>query len=122
MRQGKEFIGPMSIMLIGAVLITFVKTFLKDPSVIAQFTALSPWVGAHVKALYWTSVGLLTSSVVAIPPILMFSDANDGGERVAKIENIALSIMFAVLLVCAIPSLTFLIGLGWFGAKRYLMP
>lgn len=80
-----------------------------DPYVAAEVSGINSWVGAHLRWLM-----LLASIIVVVSGgVISFNSMlkNDGRLQVLGI---------AVSLVVAILALSFLVGVGWFGAKAFL--
>ncbi len=121
-----EKLGAGLVMLLGALAVFLTRTVASDPDFIAQFASYSPWAAEHSAAIGWTATGLVMVVAIAIPPILMMQDVKDGGERlesvgtgVAVAGDIALhTAAIYMLLFFGIPGIGYLIGMGWFAAKK----
>lgn len=109
-----EFIGFAAIFGAAAGLMLLIQQALSMPEVVQALTQFSPWVGANSRALSWVTVGIVFLTTLAIPPILMLNDANDGGTRLGTLG-------FAVCAALLVPCLGFLVFVGWFSAKHLLV-
>ena len=118
--EGFEFGGFMSIMLVGGALMYAVKASLEQPDVVKNITAINPWIGNHASVLSWIAVGIIFSTVVAIPPLLMSKAANGGENVLVKIGMTAWAIIIVFAAFFLLPSLGFLLGVGWFSAKQII--
>lgn len=119
-------LGMALVMLFGALAVLLTRTVASDPDFIAQLATYSPWVAEHSAAFGWASTGVAMLVAIAAPPLLAMQDVKDGHERLESLGAGAVaagdfaltSAAIYVLLFVAIPGLGYLLGMGWFAAKK----
>lgn len=104
-----QTVGFFAVGLAVAGMLFAIGTIGNDPYVVAAVSGINPWVGANLRWL----MGFASIIVVASGGVISFRSVmkDDGRLQVLGI---------AVSLVAAILALSFLVGVGWFGAKSFL--
>ncbi len=121
-----RMLGFLVVMLLTGTAIFLTRTVASDPEFVAQLAIHAPWIAEHSVALGWTATVVVTLLGGIIPPVLLMRDADDGGQRLEGLgeATVALgditltSAAIYVLLFVGIPGISYLIGMGWFAAKR----
>jgi hypothetical protein len=116
--EGFEFVGFTVIFAIAALLIYSIQTSVQSPTVIAQIGLISPWAALHIVKLSWFAIGVVMIAALAANPILMMRSTLDGDSALGGLGKFTWSLLLAYGLLALIPSIGFLIGIGWFGAKQ----
>lgn len=104
-----QTVGFFAVGLAVAGVLLAIGTIGKEPYVVAQVSSINPWVGANLR---WF-MGFASIIVVVSSGVILFSSVmkDDGRLQVLGI---------AVSLVAAVLAISFLVGVGWFGAKAFL--
>lgn len=105
-RESKEFTGVIAIFVFGLFAAAGVMYALGNDEVMAWLQAVNPWIAAHMKYLLWGFGAIAAISIVAIPPLLMFRDVDDGGKRLEGAGGFATSFLTSGL------GVLFLVGLA----------
>lgn len=108
-----ELVGYATIMGVIGALILFLGQALNSPEVVHALAALSPWAGANAGVLASVAIGIVLVTGLVLPPILMTKDANDGDSLLGKLGA-------AMCVALLVPSIGYLLAVGWFGAKYLL--
>ena len=111
MRDTTDFLyeayGIFAIFTSAALGMYFIHQSSSSPNLIQALTYISPWLASNAKTLAWVAMGIVFVAAAAIPPVLMCRDSGEGGSRLAKFGFVALGVMI-------LPSVGFLLWLGWF--------
>jgi len=108
-----ELYGFMAIFIIAGIGVLVLGKAVADPAVIQSLADISPWLAHNARVLSWVTIGVVMVTALALPPVLMSRDSHDGGSRLEKIG-------FVVWSAALLPSVGFLLGVGWFGAGRVM--
>lgn len=106
-----EFFGMVAIFGVAALLFLVIEHVLGAPDVIPALIQLSPWLGANARTLSWVAIAVVALTAVALPAALMFKRNKDGGSRLGDLG-------FMAWLALLVPSLGFLLFVGWYGAQH----
>lgn len=90
-RESKEFTGVMAVFVVGSLAAAGVMYALGNAEVMAWLRSVNPWIAAHMQYILWGVGGIAAISIIAIPPLLMFRDIDDGGERLEGIGGFVTS-------------------------------
>lgn len=116
-----QFLGMIIVFVIGGLAISLTNTVAADAAFVAAIAAHNHWVAQHSVMVGYIASGILLIGTIAIPPLLMRKDANDGGERLEIIGLIGFLtgkfLIIAMGLLLFIPSIGYLAGMGWFAAQ-----
>lgn len=110
-----EFIGFMVVGLIVAAMLFAIGLLGNDPHVVAEIGSISPWMGAHVRILMQVAAGIIVIGGMTISFVSIVKD--DG--RLIAIGSVTSRVFIAVSVLAIIPAISFLISVGWFGAKNF---
>ncbi|MBP8275550.1 MAG: hypothetical protein KAX55_01480 [Propionivibrio sp.] len=114
-----EFMGFMAIMLITGLAGALVNEVAADPGFVAAVSAYSPWVADHSTAIGWGAAALIFIAGVAVPPMLLNRDSRDGRNRLEEVGNaVGFACLGYSLIFLAIPGIAYLLGMGWFAARK----
>lgn len=114
-----QFIGFMVILVAAGLLVKAAMLAAGDAEILAGIAAYSPWIAAHAEVLGWVAAGVVFSAGLSVPPILLSRDAQDGQDRMGTIGDFAGAVSLGyVLIFMAIPGVGYLLGMGWFAAKK----
>lgn len=114
-----EFLGLITIFVITGLAGALVKGFSADPNFVAAIAAYSPWLAEHSMGLGWAAVALIFVGGVALPPLLLNHESLDGSNQLAKVGNAVSFVCIGyALLFLAIPGIAYLLGMGWFAARK----
>lgn len=105
-KQSNELFGFMAIAVFGMLAAAGVIYALGSAEVMAWLQAVNPWIAAHMQYLQWGVGAIAAISIIAIPPLLMFRDVDDGGNRLEGVGGFATSFLTSGL------GVLFLIGLA----------
>lgn len=123
--EANRYIGFMVVLLGGGVVAKLAQQALQQPQVIEQMTQVSPWLGQNAVTISWVSMIVIVLATLAIPPVLIKRDDSMGNDQLAGIgavtSTIVMAIFWGYIVLAFLPSVGFLLGLGWFFAKSALI-
>jgi hypothetical protein len=105
-----EFVGFAAVFVIAVTLIFWIQSALDDRQVLDSIRALSPWLAEHARPASWIASAVVFITALAIPPIFISLELSDGNSRLTTIG-------FVVWLVSLVPSIGYLLGVGWLGVQ-----
>lgn len=94
-----EFIGFMAILMLGGFAFFGLRIIAHTTDMTGLLNSISPWLAAHKKYLEWIVSGAAAITLMAIPPILMLRDVEDGEARLSRVGMAVCSVWFAVLIL-----------------------
>lgn len=113
------FIGFMTILVITGVLSKGAMLSASDAAVLAAISTVSPWLASHAEIVGWIAAGIVFIAGMVVPPILINKDIEDGQDRIEEVGNFAGAVSLAYALIfLAIPGVGYLLGMGWFAARK----
>ncbi|MEM8519523.1 hypothetical protein [Janthinobacterium sp. CAN_S7] len=104
-----QSVGFFAVAIVVAGMLLAIGTLGNDPHVVAEVSGINSWVGAHLRWFMGFASVIVILSGMGISYSSVMKD--DGRLQVLGIT---------VSLVAAILAISFLVGVGWFGAKAYL--
>lgn len=114
-----EFLGLITTLVITGLAGALVKGVAADPNFVAAIAAYSPWIAEHSMGLGWMAVALICVGGVAIPPLLLKRESLDGSNQLAEVGNAVSFVCIGyAFLFLAIPGVAYLLGMGWFAARK----
>lgn len=108
-----ELYGFAAISCVGVVLALFIQQALGMPEVVHAISEFSPWAGRNAQALSWTAFAIVMVITGVIPPVLMMRDDSTNGSRLGTLG-------VYVCAALAIPSVCYLLTIGWVAGKHLL--
>ena len=81
-----EMFGFMTILAIAVCVMALIQ--LTDIDAVALW-ASTPWLSEHSKLLRWVALGIVSVTAIFIPPILMYRDVADAGDRLSSVGKIS---------------------------------
>lgn len=118
--EGNQFVGFTVIFALTAVLLFGIRAAASDPTVVTSVTHINAWAGANIQVLMWVAIIIVMATGITIPLVSMLR-GGDGLEKTGAITStIAIGLMVGYGITVLIPAITFLLGIGWFGAKHML--
>lgn len=118
--MGLEFIGFLVILLVGGSLAKLVQSFSTDHIFVQWLSAMHPSLATHASSIGWTAFGLVFVITLLIPPILMFKADGSGKSYMVGLGRGVALVVGAIASALYLPSMAYLIGLGWFAAKHVI--
>jgi len=110
-----QALGLMAFLLIGGMLINALLSVLVQPAVQAAIEGSMPFIAGHLTTLTLVSGVILAFIVVAIPPLILNREREDG-VGISAFEMIG----FATAIAMGIASVGYLLSVGWVAATATL--
>lgn len=104
-----QYIGFIAVGMAVMGMLFAIGTLGSDPHVVAEVSGINSWVGAHLRWFMGLASIIVVLSGMVIPYNSMMKD--DGRLQVLGV---------VVSLVAAVLAISFLLGVGWVGAKTFL--
>ena len=104
-----QLVGFFAVGIAVAGMLFAIGTLGNDPHVVAEVSGINPWVGAHLR---WF-MGLASIIVILSGMVISFNSImkDDGRLQVLGV---------VVSLFLAVPAISFLLGVGWLGARNFV--
>lgn len=118
MEKGNQFIGFMAILLVGGLAVELVQSASTDPAFIVALAKYSPWAAVHARAIGWIAAGAIGVMGIVIPLAMKHYDVLDGGDRLGRVGVTATALGVGLLILFALPSISYLLAMGWFAAQK----
>lgn len=104
-----QFVGFFAVGIVVVGMLLAIGTLGADPQVVAEVSGINSWVGTHLRWFMGFASVIVILSGMGISYSSVMKD--DGRLQVLGV---------AVILAAAILAISFLVAVGWFGAKNYL--
>ena len=111
-----EFIGFITILLSGSLVIGAITNSIKEPSVVQAVSEYSPWIADNIEALSWVAFGVLAFILLMIPLKLKKHEMETGANGMETVGIGIVGGLQGLTVVLGVLSVSYLAGIGWLAA------